>query len=86
MFHYERATAVIVSPPEADGDLVSTGGNPLGYRVALLIAMTPAAIGGTRSTQGNETKMTLASIFSTWRAQDLNTLATCKQLLASPQI
>ena len=41
--------------------------------------------GGTRSPQGTETKMTLASIFGTWRAQGLNTLTTCRQLLASPQ-
>ena len=42
--------------------------------------------GGTRSTQGTETKMTLASIFSTWRAQGLNTFTSCKQLLTSPQV
>ena len=42
--------------------------------------------GGTRSEQGTQTKMTLASIFGTWRAQGLNTLASCRQLLASPQV
>ena len=42
--------------------------------------------GGTRSARGTETKMTLASIFGTWRAQGLNTLAACRQLLASPQV
>ena len=31
--------------------------------------------GGTRSEQGTERKMTLASIFGTWRAQGLNSLA-----------
>ena len=41
--------------------------------------------GGTRSHQGTDTKMTLASIFGTWRAQALNPLTTCRQLLASPQ-
>ena len=41
--------------------------------------------GGTRSPQGTDTKMTLASIFSTWRAQGLNPLTTRRQLLASPQ-
>ena len=40
---------------------------------------------GTRSPQGTDTKMTLASIFGTWRAQGLNPLTTCRQLLASPQ-
>ena len=42
--------------------------------------------GGTRSQQGTETKMALASIFGTWRAQDLNPLAACRQLLISPQV
>ena len=41
---------------------------------------------GARSHQGTETKMTLASIFGTWRAQSLNPLAACRQLLASPQV
>ena len=41
--------------------------------------------GGTRSPQGTDTKMTLASIFGTWRAHGLNPLTTCRQLLASPQ-
>ena len=41
--------------------------------------------GGTRSHQGTETKMTLASIFGTWRAQGLNPLTSCRQLLTSPQ-
>ena len=42
--------------------------------------------GGTRSEQGTESKMTLASIFGTWRAQGLNPLAACRQLLISPQL
>ena len=41
--------------------------------------------GGTRSQQGTETKMSLASIYGTWRAQGVNPLAACRQLLASPQ-
>ena len=42
--------------------------------------------GSTRSERGTESKMTLASIFGTWRARGLNPLATCRQLLTSPQI
>ena len=42
--------------------------------------------GGTRSEQGTERKMTLASLFGTWRAQGLNPLAACRQLLISPQL
>ena len=40
--------------------------------------------GGTRSERGTERKMTLASLFGTWRAQGLNPLAVCRQLLVSP--
>ena len=42
--------------------------------------------GGTRSERGTESKMTLASIFGTWRAQGLNPLAACRQLLVSPRL
>ena len=42
--------------------------------------------GGTRSPQGTETKMTLASVFGTWRAQSLNPLTSCRQLLISPHV
>ena len=41
---------------------------------------------GTRSERGTESKMTLASIFGTWRARGLNPLAACRQLLTSPQV
>ena len=42
--------------------------------------------GGTRSQQGTETKITLASIFGAWRVHGLNPLTACKQLLASPKV
>ena len=42
--------------------------------------------GGTRSDRGTETKMTLASLFGTWRAQGLNPFIACRQLLSSPQL
>ena len=42
--------------------------------------------GGTRSDQGTSTKMTLASLFGTWRAREVNPLLACRQLLASPQV
>ena len=41
--------------------------------------------GGTRSEQGTDSKMTLASFFGTWRARGLNPLIACRQLLSSPQ-
>ena len=42
--------------------------------------------GGTRSEQSTHTKMTLASLFGTWRAQRLNPLTACRQMLSSPQL
>ena len=42
--------------------------------------------GGTRSAGGSNSKMTLASLLGTWRAQGLNPLAACRQLLSSPQL
>ena len=41
--------------------------------------------GGTRSPQGTNSKMTLSSLFGTWRARGLNVLLQCRQLLTSPQ-
>lgn len=42
--------------------------------------------GGTRSSQGTNSKMTLASLFGTWRARNLNPFLECRQLLISPQL
>ena len=41
---------------------------------------------GTRSPTGTDTKMTLASLFGTWRLQGLDPLAECRALLATPQL
>jgi transposase len=40
--------------------------------------------GGTQSPRGTRTKMTLASLFGTWRLQGLNPLQQCRTLLQSP--
>ena len=48
------------------------------------LVISRKASGGTRSERGTERKMTLASVCSTWRAQGLNPLAACRQLLVSP--
>jgi transposase len=40
--------------------------------------------GGSRSSDGTDTKMALATLFGTWRAQDINPYLACRQLL-SPQ-
>ena len=42
--------------------------------------------GGTRSEGGTNSKMTLASLFGTWRARGLNPLIACRQMLSSPQV
>jgi transposase len=42
--------------------------------------------GGTRSPAGTATRMTLASLFGTWRLQGLDPLAECRALLANPQL
>ena len=41
--------------------------------------------GGTRSAAGSETKMTLASLFGTWRRTGTNPFTACRALLLSPQ-
>ncbi|MHB8646563.1 MAG: IS66 family transposase [Thermomicrobiales bacterium] len=40
--------------------------------------------GGTRSTAGSATKMTLASLFGTWRRCGINPFPACRALLVSP--
>ena len=42
--------------------------------------------GGTRSEQGTNSKLALASLFGTWRARGLNPLLACRQLLTSPEL
>lgn len=40
--------------------------------------------GGTQSVRGTTVKMNLASLFGTWRLQDLNPFVECQRLLQSP--
>ena len=42
--------------------------------------------GGTRSSSGAKSKMTLASLFGTWRASGLSPFLECRKLLASHQL
>lgn len=42
--------------------------------------------GGTRGSEGTAAKMTLATLFGTWRVQGRNPLDQCRQLLANPQV
>ena len=41
---------------------------------------------GTRSQQGTNSKMALASLFGAWRARGLNPLSQCRSLLTAPQV
>jgi len=42
--------------------------------------------GGTRSTDGTRTRMTLATLFGTWRVQGRDPYQSCLALLTSPQV
>ena len=64
----------------------ATGQQP-GRRSLRHLVISRKVSGGTRSERGTESKMTLASLFGTWRAQGLNPLAACtRQLLVSPRL
>ena len=70
---------VFVAHPEVPPDNNAAG------RSLRPLVISRKISGGTRSARGTGTKMTLASIFGTWRAQGLNPLTSCRQLLTSPQ-
>ena len=71
---------VFVAEPQAPSD------NNAAERSLRPLVTSRKISGGTRSPQGTETQMTPASIFGTWRAQGLNPLSACRQLLTSPQV
>ena len=71
---------VFVAEPDVPAD-----NNPAERSLRHLVISRKVS-GGTRSEQGTEREMTLASLFGTWRAQGLNPLAACRQLLTSPQV
>ncbi len=50
------------------------------------LATGPKISGCTRSDQGAETKMALASLFGTWRARGLNSLQAYREMLVSPPV
>ena len=71
---------VFVAEPDVPAD------NNAAERSLRHLVISRKVSGGTRSERGTESKMTLASIFGTWRAQGLNPLAACRQLLVSPRL
>ena len=70
---------VFVAEPEVPPD------NNAAERSLRPVVISRKISGGTRSEWGTETKMTLASVFGTWRVQGVNPLIACRQLLTSPQ-
>ncbi len=71
---------VFVAEPDVPAD------NNAAERSQRHLVISRKISGGTRSEQGTQSKMTLASLFGTWRAQGLNPLAACRQLLVSPKL
>ena len=73
-----RELFVFVAEPDVPAD------NNAAERSLRHLVISRKISGGTRSEQGTERKMTLASLFGAWRAQGLNPHAACRQLLVSP--
>ena len=80
MNNHIKELFVFVAYPEVPPD------NNAAERSLRPVVISRKISGGTRSERGTETKMTLASIFGTWRAQGLNPLTACRLLLTSPQV
>ena len=71
---------VFVAEPEVPPD------NNAAERSLRPLVISHKISGGTRSNQGTDAKMTLTSLFGTWRAQGQNPLTACRELLVSPQV
>ena len=69
-----------MSHPEAPSD------NNAAERSLRHLVISRKISGGTRSEQGSDSKMTLSSLFGTWRARGLNPFLETRQLLISPQV
>ena len=80
MENHIKELFVFVAHPEAPPD------NNAAERSLRPVVISRKVSGGTRSNQGTDTKMTLASLCGTWRAQGFNPLTACRQLLTSPQL
>ena len=69
-----------MSHPEAPSD------NNAAERSLRHLVISRKISGGTRSQPGSDSKMTLASLFGTWRARGLNPFLECRRLLISSQV
>ena len=80
MKNHVKELFVFVAEPAAPPD------NNAAERSLRPLVISRKISGGTRSTRGTVTKMTLASIFGTRRTMGSTPLTACQQLLASPQV
>ena len=71
---------VFVAEPDVPAD------NNAAERSMRPLVISRKISGGTRSEQGTDSKMALASLFGTWRARELNPLLACREMLVSPQL
>ncbi len=80
MLRYLESLFVFVTEPAVPAT------NNVAERSLRPLVVSRKISGGTRSARGTHTKMTLASLFGTWRAQGINPFAACRDLLAAPQV
>jgi transposase len=77
--HYLGELLTFVREPDVPPD------NNAAERSLRHLVTTRKISGGSRSPDGTATKVALATLFGTWRAQDINPFLACRQLL-SPQV
>jgi len=77
---YQHSLFTFVREPEVPSH------NNLAERSVRHEVISRTISGGTRSTQGTRTRMTLATLFGTWRVQGGDPYESCLALLASPQV
>ena len=70
---------ILVAEPDVPPD------NNAAERSLRHLVISRKVSGGTRSQRGSNSKITLASLFGTWRARGMNPIVACRQLLSSPQ-
>jgi hypothetical protein len=71
-------------PRSAFGSFVRSFSRNRGAVIGLVILTILVTLARTQSEQGTISKMTLASLYGTWRARGLNPLHACRDLLKSP--
>lgn len=80
ILHYIKELFIFVAVPG-----VPSENNPAERSLRHLVVARKIS-GGTRSPNGTATKMTLSTLFGTWRVRGLNPYIACLDLLQSPQV